>query len=44
MIDESIEATVQQISLAADLEQKAILEVGCGNGRITTVLAQKAEA
>ena len=44
MIDESIEATIDQICQTTELEQKIILEIGCGGGRITSRLAQKSDA
>ncbi len=41
MIDESIQETVNQIVKITTIAQKHILEVGCGDGRITNLLAQQ---
>jgi SAM-dependent methyltransferase len=41
MIDESIQETVKQIVKVTTIAQKHILEVGCGDGRITKFLARE---
>lgn len=41
MIDESIQETVNQITNIASISDKHILEIGCGDGRITKLLSQQ---